>query len=77
MDWCLDCEWNENEWKIPLHTYHGVVFFSIHELPGEAVKGVWDLAESTDGTHAPHSGAADLLSVHVENQISVITYSCL
>jgi hypothetical protein len=27
-----------------MHTYHGVVFLSIHELPGEAVKGVWDLA---------------------------------
>jgi hypothetical protein len=51
MGRCLDWEWNENEWKIPLHTNHGVVFFSIHELPGEAVKGVWELADFTDTCH--------------------------
>jgi hypothetical protein len=31
----------------------------------------------TDGTHAPHLGAVDLLSVYVENGISAITHSCL
>jgi hypothetical protein len=77
MGRCLDWEWNENEWKIPLHTNHGVVFFSIHELPGEAVKGVWELADFTDGTHARHFGAADLLSVHVKIEIPVITHVCL